>query len=134
MVLVRNINLALRAQYLFESNVDYFVYNGDIVLIDRITGRMLPGTKLQAGLHQAIEAKEGMEVSTDKSVMATITFQNLFKLFESFSGMTATGKLGESEFFDLYSKIVVQVPTDKAIQRIDEPDKVFRSVDEKTSQ
>lgn len=104
MVLVRNINLALRAQYLFESNVDYFVYNGDIVLIDRITGRMLPGTKLQAGLHQAIEAKEGMEVSTDKSVMATITFQNLFKLFESFSGMTATGKLGESEFFDLYSK------------------------------
>lgn len=131
MVLVRNINLALRAQYLFESNVDYFVYNGDIVLIDRITGRMLPGTKLQAGLHQAIEAKEGMEVSTDKSVMATITFQNLFKLFESFSGMTATGKLGESEFFDLYSKIVVQVPTDKAIQRIDEPDKVFRSVDEK---
>ncbi|HDH4443575.1 TPA: DEAD/DEAH box helicase [Staphylococcus aureus] len=66
MVLVRNINLALRAQYLFESNVDYFVYNGDIVLIDRITGRMLPGTKLQAGLHQAIEAKEGMEVSTDK--------------------------------------------------------------------
>ncbi len=91
----------------------------------------LPGTKLQAGLHQAIEAKEGMEVSTDKSVMATITFQNLFKLFESFSGMTATGKLGESEFFDLYSKIVVQVPTDKAIQRIDEPDKVFRSVDEK---
>ncbi|HCZ7131831.1 TPA: accessory Sec system translocase SecA2 [Staphylococcus aureus] len=131
MVLVRNINLALRAQYLFESNVDYFVYNGDIVLIDRITGRMLPGTKLQAGLHQAIEAKEGMGVSTDKSVMATITFQNLFKLFESFSGMTATGKLGESEFFDLYSKIVVQVPTDKAIQRIDEPDKVFRSVDEK---
>lgn len=131
MVLVRNINLALRAQYLFESNVDYFVYNGDIVLIDRITGRMLPGTKLQAGLHQAIEAKEGMEVSTDKSVMATITFQNLFKLFGSFSGMTATGKLGESEFFDLYSKIVVQVPTDKAIQRIDEPDKVFRSVDEK---
>lgn len=131
MVLVRNINLALRAQYLFESNVDYFVYNGDIVLIDRITGRMLPGTKLQAGLHQAIEAKEGMEVSTDKSVMATITFQNLFKLFESFSGMTATGKLGESEFFDLYSKIVVQVPTDKAIQRIDELDKVFRSVDEK---
>ncbi len=84
--------------------VDYFVYNGDIVLIDRITGQMLLGTKLQAGLHQAIEAKEGMEVSTDKSVMATITFQNLFKLFESFSGMTATVKLGESEFFDLYSK------------------------------
>lgn len=106
MALVRNINLALRAQYLFESNVDYFVYNGDIILIDRITGRMLPGTKLQAGLHQAIEAKEGMATSTDKSVMATITFQNLFKLFESFSGMTATGKLGESEFLIYILKLL----------------------------
>lgn len=75
MVLVRNINLALRAQYLFESNVDYFVYNGDIVLIDRITGRMLPGTKLQAGLHQAIEAKEGMEVSTDKVLWQQLPFR-----------------------------------------------------------
>jgi preprotein translocase subunit SecA len=80
--LVRNINLALRAKFLFDSNLDYFIQNGEIVLIDRITGRMLPGTKLQSGLHQAIEAKEDVEISDDLSVMATITFQNLFKQFE----------------------------------------------------
>ncbi|MDU4948039.1 MAG: DEAD/DEAH box helicase, partial [Staphylococcus epidermidis] len=93
--LVRIINLSLRAKYLFDYNLDYFVSNGEIVLIDRITGRMLPGTKLQSGLHQAIEAKEDVELSIDKSVMATITFQNLFKLFDKFAGMTGTGKQGE---------------------------------------
>ena len=93
--MVRVINLSLRAKYLFKDNLDYFIYNGEVVLIDRITGRMLPGTKLQSGLHQAIEAKEGVELSQDLSVMATITFQNLFKLFNGFSGMTGTGKLGE---------------------------------------
>ncbi|MCW0985927.1 accessory Sec system translocase SecA2 [Staphylococcus gallinarum] len=129
--LVRNINLALRAKFLFDSNLDYFIQNGEIVLIDRITGRMLPGTKLQSGLHQAIEAKEDVEISDDLSVMATITFQNLFKQFERFSGMTATGKLGESEFFDLYSKVVIQIPTDKPIQRKDYGDKVFLNAEEK---
>lgn len=131
--LVRNINLAIRAQHLFDINLDYFIQNGEIILIDRITGRMLPGTKMQAGLHQAVEAKEDVEISKDLSVMATITFQNLFKQFENFSGMTATGKLGEEEFFDLYSKIVVQVPTDKPIQRIDYADKVFINVEDKNS-
>ncbi|MBI5975598.1 accessory Sec system translocase SecA2 [Staphylococcus canis] len=123
--LVRNINLALRARYLFEANMDYFVYNGEVVLIDRITGRMMPGTKLQSGLHQAIEAKEEIEISKDMSVMATITFQNLFKEFEQFAGMSATSKLGEEEFLELYSKIVVQIPTDRPIERIDYPDRVF---------
>ncbi|UEX91106.1 accessory Sec system translocase SecA2 [Staphylococcus ratti] len=129
--LVRNINLALRAHHLFESNFDYFVYNGEVVLIDRITGRMLPGTKLQAGLHQAIEAKENVELSRDMSVMATITFQNLFRQFNAFSGMSATSKLGEKEFFDLYSKIVVQIPTDKPIARKDYEDRVFKNAEEK---
>lgn len=129
--LVRNINLALRAKFLFDSNLDYFIQNGEIVLIDRITGRMLPGTKLQSGLHQAIEAKEDVEISDDLSVMATITFQNLFKQFDRFSGMTATGKLGESEFFDLYSKVVIQIPTDKPIQRKDFGDKVFMNSEDK---
>ncbi|MGW7935018.1 accessory Sec system translocase SecA2 [Staphylococcus xylosus] len=129
--LVRNINLALRAKFLFDSNLDYFIQNGEIILIDRITGRMLPGTKLQSGLHQAIEAKEDVEISDDLSVMATITFQNLFKQFDRFSGMTATGKLGESEFFDLYSKVVIQIPTDKRIQRKDYRDKVFFDGEEK---
>lgn len=126
--LVRNINLALRARHLFESNYDYFINNGEVVLIDRITGRMLPGTKLQSGLHQAIEAKEDVEISRDLSVMATITFQNLFKQFDEFSGMTGTGKSGEAEFFDLYAKVVIQIPTDKPIQRIDYKDRVFLNI------
>lgn len=102
--LVRVINLSLRAKYLFQDNLDYFIYNGEVVLIDRITGRMLPGTKLQSGLHQALEAKENVELSQDFSVMATITFQNLFKLFNKFSGMTGTGKLGEKEFLNYIQK------------------------------
>ncbi|WP_086429416.1 accessory Sec system translocase SecA2 [Staphylococcus cornubiensis] len=129
--LVRNINLCLRAQYLFENNTDYFVYKGEVILIDRITGRMMPGTKLQSGLHQAIEAKEGVKLSADMSVMATITFQNLFKQFRDFSGMSATSHLGEKEFLDLYTKIVVQIPTDRPVQRIDYPDRVFRSIEDK---
>ena len=131
--LVRNINLALRARHLFESNLDYFVYDGEVVLIDRITGRMLPGTKLQAGLHQAIESKEDVELTRDMSVMATITFQNLFRQFDAFSGMSATSKLGEKEFFDLYSKIVVQIPTDKPIERVDYEDRVFKNADDKNA-
>ena len=113
--LVRIINLSLRAKYLFKYNLDYFIFDGEIVLIDRITGRMLQGTKLQSGLHQAIEAIEDVEISRDMSVMATITFQNLFKQFNQFSGMTGTGKLGEKEFFDLYSKIVVEIPTNSQL-------------------
>ena len=88
---------------------------------------MLPGTKLQSGLHQAIEAKEGVELSQDLSVMATITFQNLFKLFNGFSGMTGTGKLGEKEFFDLYSKLVVEIPTNHPIIRNDKEDQYMRN-------
>lgn len=129
--LVRVINLSLRAKYLFKDNLDYFIYNGEVVLIDRITGRMLPGTKLQSGLHQAIEAKESVELSQDLSVMATITFQNLFKLFNGFSGMTGTGKLGEKEFFDLYSKLVVEIPTNHPIIRNDKEDRVYAKSDEK---
>lgn len=129
--LARNINLALRARHLFDANLDYFVYNGEVVLIDRITGRMLPGTKLQSGLHQAIEAKENVELSLDMSVMATITFQNLFRQFNDFSGMSATSKLGEKEFFDLYSKIVVQIPTDRPIARLDMEDRVFKNAEDK---
>lgn len=129
--LVRVINLSLRAKYLFQDNLDYFIYNGEVVLIDRITGRMLPGTKLQSGLHQALEAKENVELSQDLSVMATITFQNLFKLFNKFSGMTGTGKLGEKEFFELYSKIVIQIPTNHPIIREDKEDRVYVKAEDK---
>ena len=129
--LVRNINLALRAKYLFDMNQDYYIIDGEIVLIDRISGRLLEGTKLQAGLHQAIEAKELVEISEGKSVLATITFQNLFKQFNAFSGMSATSKLGEKEFFELYGKLVIQIPTAKPIQRVDYDDRVFITKEDK---
>ena len=87
--------------------MDYFIFDGEIVLIDRITGRMLQGTKLQSGLHQAIEAIEDVEISRDMSVR-TITFQNLFKQFNQFSGMTGTGKLGEKNSSIYIPKIVVE--------------------------
>ncbi|MGX0714451.1 preprotein translocase subunit SecA [Staphylococcus simulans] len=132
--LVRIINLSMRAKYLFKYNYDYIVHNGKVVLIDGITGRMLPGTKLQSGLHQAIEAKESLEISIDKSVMATITFQNLFKLFNDFAGMTGTGKQAEKEFFELYSKTVIEIPTDKPVQRQDLKDNIFlNSIDKNKS-
>lgn len=129
--LVRNINLALRARYLFEADIDYYVLKGEIVLSDRITGRLLPGTKLQSGLHQAIEAKEDIEITNDMSIMATITFQNLFKQFHQFAGMTGTAKQGEKELNDLYSKIVVQIPIDKPVQREDYKDRVFMTIEDK---
>lgn len=100
------IHLSLRAKYLFKYNLDYFIFDGEIVLIDRITGRMLPGTKLQSGLHQAIEALENVEISQDMSVMATITFQNLFKQFDEFSGMTGTGKLGKKNSLIYIQKLL----------------------------
>ncbi|RXK17611.1 accessory Sec system translocase SecA2 [Macrococcus sp. DPC7161] len=129
--IVRMLNLALRAKFLFESNVDYYAKDGEVVLIDRTTGRLLTGTKLQSGLHQAIEAREGVKLSTDLSAMATITFQNLFMQFDNFSGMSATAKLGEREFSDLYSKVVIQIPTDKPVIRQDLEDKVFIDQDSK---
>ncbi|PCF64215.1 accessory Sec system translocase SecA2 [Staphylococcus intermedius] len=131
--LVRVIHLSLRAIYLLDVNLDYIVLDGEIMLIDRITGRMLPGTKMQAGLNQALEAKEKLDISNDMSVMATITFQNLFMQFERFSGMTATGKLAEKEFFELYSKIVVQIPTARPVIREDLPDRVFVNIHDKNS-
>lgn len=129
--LVRTINLSLRATYVLDVNLDYIVLDGEIMLIDRITGRMLPGTKMQAGLNQALEAKENLEISNDMRVMATMTFQNLFMQFDRFSGMTATGKLAEKEFFELYSKVVVQIPTTRPVIREDFPDQVFANMHDK---
>lgn len=129
--LVRIINLSLRAKFLFERNIDYIVRDNEVILIDRTTGRMLTGTKLQSGMHQAIEAREHVKLSPDLSAMATITFQNLFMQFDNFSGMSATAKLGEKEFSDLYNKVVIQIPTDKPVIREDLADKVFIDMESK---
>lgn len=129
--LVRHINLALRAHTLYRKNKDYLVDAGEIKLIDKREGRILEMTKMQAGQHQALEAKEGLAISQEMRAIASITYQNLFVLFKRYGGMTGTGKSDEAEFIDVYDKEVVQIPTHKPVQRRDLPDRIFTSEPEK---
>lgn len=122
---------ALRAHVLFQRDVDYIVRDGKIVLIDMFTGRPMEGRSLSNGLHQAIEAKEGLELTEENKTQASITIQNYFRLYPILSGMTGTAKTEEKEFQTLYGMDVVQVPTNKPVIRIDEPDRVFLTIDQK---
>lgn len=127
----RHITLALRANKLFESGKDYVVDDDKVKLLDRSTGRMLEGVKLQAGQHQAIEAKENVKITPVMRSMASITYQNFFKLFKKISGMTGTGKVAEEEFIKTYNMAVIQIPTNKPVIRIDYPDAVYATLPEK---
>ncbi len=123
--LYRHLVLALRANQLLEENRDYVVEEGEILLLDEANGRKLIGTKLQAGLHQAIEAKEGVEITNETRSMGSITYQNLFKKFKILSGMTGTAKTDAEEFRETYNVNVIQIPTNKPIKRVDHPDEVY---------
>ncbi|MGG5372524.1 accessory Sec system translocase SecA2 [Enterococcus sp. AZ196] len=123
--LYRHLVLALRANHLLEENRDYVVEEGEILLLDEANGRKLIGTKLQAGLHQAIEAKEGVEITNETRSMGSITYQNLFKKFRILSGMTGTAKTDAEEFRETYNVNVIQIPTNKPIKRVDHPDEVY---------
>lgn len=129
--LIRHITLALRAHKLFKKNKDYIVESGEVKLIDKREGRVLEMTKMQAGQHQAIEVKEGLEVSQEMRAIASITYQNLFFLFENFGGMTGTGKSDEDEFIEIYEREVVQIPTHNTLLRKDLPDRIFTTMPEK---
>ncbi|AEH46336.1 accessory Sec system translocase SecA2 [Parageobacillus thermoglucosidasius] len=122
---------ALRAHVLFQRDVDYIVRDGKIVLIDMFTGRPMEGRSLSHGLHQAIEAKEGLELTEENKTQAAITIQNYFRLYPILSGMTGTAKTEEKEFQTLYGMDVVQIPTNKPVIRVDEPDRVFLTIDQK---
>lgn len=123
--LYRHLVLSLRANQLLEENRDYVVENGEILLLDEANGRKLIGTKLQAGLHQAIEAKEAVEITNETRSMGTITYQNLFKKFKILSGMTGTAKTDAEEFRETYNVNVIQIPTNKPIKRVDHSDEVY---------
>lgn len=123
--LYRHLVLSLRANQLLEENRDYVVEGDEILLLDEANGRKLIGTKLQAGLHQAIEAKEGVEITNETRSMGSITYQNLFKKFKILSGMTGTAKTDAEEFRETYNVHVIQIPTNKPIQRTDHPDEVY---------
>ena len=129
--LIRQINLALRANHLFEKDRQYTVDNGEIKLMDEGTGRLLEGNKLQSGLHQALEARERVKISLETRSMASITYQNLFKMFPKLAGMTGTGKVCEDEFREVYDLGVVVVPTRKPNQRIDYPDDIYLTIPQK---
>ncbi|HGM1528618.1 TPA: preprotein translocase subunit SecA [Clostridioides difficile] len=131
--LYHHINQALRGHKLMEKDVDYVISNGEVMIVDEFTGRVMDGRRYTDGLHQAIEAKEGVEIKNESKTMATVTYQNFFRLYEKLSGMTGTAKTEEGEFESIYKLNVVQVPTNKPVIRADLHDKVFKTEEEKYS-
>jgi preprotein translocase subunit SecA len=129
--LVHHANQALRAHKLFQRDKDYIVKNGEVVLIDEFTGRMMSGRRLSEGLHQAIEAKEKTKVQPENQTLASITFQNYFRLYDKLAGMTGTASTEAQEFQDIYKLEVTEIPTNKPVKRIDEDDVVYRTAKEK---
>ena len=127
MELSHHINQALKANNLMKNDVDYVVKDGEIIIVDEFTGRLMFGRRYSDGLHQAIEAKEGLDVQRESQTLASITFQNYFRMYSKLSGMTGTAKTEEEEFRSIYGMDVVQIPTNKPIQRKDEPDVVYKS-------
>jgi preprotein translocase subunit SecA len=123
--LVHHVNQALKANYGFKKDVDYVVNDDQVIIVDQFTGRLMQGRQFSDGLHQAIEAKEHVTINVETKTMATITFQNLFRMYEKLSGMTGTAKTEEEEFRNIYNMYVIQIPTNKPIARIDLPDLIY---------
>ncbi|HEY3800823.1 MAG TPA: preprotein translocase subunit SecA [Caulobacteraceae bacterium] len=128
---VHHVNQALRANVQYQRDRDYIVRAGEVVLIDEFTGRMMVGRRLSEGLHQAIEAKEEVQVQPENQTLASITIQNYFRLYKKLSGMTGTAATEAQEFLDIYKMDVIEIPTNKPITRVDEDDEVYRTGDEK---
>ncbi|QOG22302.1 MULTISPECIES: preprotein translocase subunit SecA [Bradyrhizobium] len=128
---VHHINQALRAHTLFTRDKDYIVRDNEVVIIDEFTGRMMPGRRYSEGLHQALEAKEHVQVQPENQTLASITFQNYFRMYEKLAGMTGTAATEADELFDIYKLEVVEIPTNLSIARLDEDDEVYRTQKEK---
>jgi preprotein translocase subunit SecA len=131
MELLHHINQALKAHTLFKRDVDYIVKDGEVVIVDEFTGRLMPGRRYSEGLHQALEAKEKMKVKSENQTLATITFQNYFRMYDKLAGMTGTADTEAEEFAKIYKLDVLVVPSHKPMIRIDHPDLVYRTVREK---
>jgi preprotein translocase subunit SecA len=126
-----HINQALKAHVSMQRDVDYVVQDGEIVIVDQFTGRLMKGRRFSDGLHQAIEAKEGVEIQNESMTMATITFQNYFRMYEKLAGMTGTAKTEEEEFRNIYNMRVVAIPTNKPVIRDDRPDLIYATMEGK---
>jgi len=128
---VHHVNQALRAHKLFQRDKDYIVKNGEVIIIDEFTGRMMPGRRYSEGLHQALEAKERQPIQPENQTLASITFQNYFRMYEKLAGMTGTASTEADEFIDIYNLEVIEVPTNQPLVRIDDDDEVYRTAKEK---
>ncbi len=129
--IVHHINNALKAHKMFKRDKDYIVRNDEVVIIDEFTGRMMPGRRFSEGMHQALEAKEGAAIQPENQTLASITFQNYFRMYEKLAGMTGTAATEAEEFMDIYGLDVVEVPTNMPVTRIDDDDEVYRTAQEK---
>jgi len=129
--LIHHINQAMKAHASMHRDVDYVVEDGEVVIVDSFTGRLMKGRRYSDGLHQAIEAKEGLEIQNESMTLATITFQNYFRMYEKLSGMTGTAKTEEEEFRNIYNMNVVVIPTNRPIARDDRPDLIYKTVEGK---
>ncbi|WP_295806906.1 preprotein translocase subunit SecA [uncultured Nitratireductor sp.] len=129
--IVHHLNNALKAHKLFQRDKDYIVRNGEIVIIDEFTGRMMPGRRFSEGLHQSLEAKEHVAIQPENQTLASITFQNYFRMYDKLAGMTGTASTEAEEFGNIYGLEVIEIPTNLPIQRLDEDDEVYRTVEEK---
>src|SRR5467141_2105286 len=128
---VHHVNQGLRAHKLFQRDKDYIVRNGEVVIIDEFTGRMMPGRRYSEGLHQALEAKEHQPVQPENQTLASITFQNYFRMYEKLAGMTGTAMTEADEFIDIYNLVVLEVRANMPLARIDDDDEVYRTAEEK---
>jgi preprotein translocase subunit SecA len=131
MEVIHGVNQALRAHHLYQRDVDYLIKDGKVVIVDEFTGRMMPGRRWSDGLHQAVEAREGVKIERENQTLATITFQNYFRMYKKLAGMTGTADTEAAEFGQIYKLDVVVIPTNRPMIRDDRPDLVYRSADEK---
>ena len=131
MELVHHVNQSLKAHYLFKRDVDYMVKDGKVIIVDEFTGRLMPGRRYSDGLHQALEAKENVRVEEENQTLASITFQNYFRMYKKLAGMTGTAATEATEFHAIYKLDVVEIPTNKTLIRHESPDVIYRTADEK---
>src|SRR6266498_3474906 len=122
---VHHLEQALKAQVLFKRDRDYVVKDGEVIIVDEFTGRLMPGRRWSEGLHQAVEAKEGVKVEQESKTLGTITFQNYFRMYQKLAGMTGTAKTSAEEFHKVYNLDVIVIPTNKAMIRTDYPDRIY---------
>src|SRR5690242_11338312 len=128
---IKHVYQGLRAHRLYKRDVDYVVKNGEVIIVDEFTGRQMPGRRWSDGLHQAVEAKENVKIERENQTLATITFQNYFRMYKKLSGMTGTAETEAAEFGKIYKLDVTVVPTNRTLIRIEAPDVIYRTEKEK---